>query len=551
MAYDSATSTSAESLIWTLKPVFPMKKKQPNIVLIMADQLAVSALPFYGHALVQAPNLCQLAANGVVFDSAYCNFPICAPSRFSMLSGRLPHSIAAYDNASEFPASIPTMAHYLRRAGYRTILCGKMHFVGPDQLHGFQERLTTDIYPADFAWTPDWLKGPAYRPTGVSMRPVLEAGPCVRSMQIDYDDEVEYKGVQRLYDLARAPREKPFFLTVSYTHPHPPFVAPQRHWDRYRAEDIDPPRIGPIPYPDLDEHSQWLYVAHAQDIYSVSQEQVLKARHAYYGMISYVDEKIGSILDTLKATGLDENTVVVFCADHGEMLGERGMWFKQSFYESSVRVPLIVSGPERFIPARVSAHVSLVDLLPTFLDLAYDEQAPEPVGPLHGSSLLALLTGADQGQGRHVIAEYSSEGVRAASRMLREGPWKYVFTHGLAPMLFNLDTDPDELLNLAGQACHAQTQQDLHARLIQDWEPAGVHARILASQRERLFLAELAKDSAASPNWAYQAFVDDTQRFIRGSGLAGPTSAKARARFPYVEPAQADKPPDQPPEQPA
>ena len=99
MAYDSATSTSAESLIWTLKPVFPMKKKQPNIVLIMADQLAVSALPFYGHALVQAPNLCQLAANGVVFDSAYCNFPICAPSRFSMLSGRLPHSIAAYDNA--------------------------------------------------------------------------------------------------------------------------------------------------------------------------------------------------------------------------------------------------------------------------------------------------------------------------------------------------------------------------------------------------------------------------------------------------------------------
>jgi choline-sulfatase len=118
-------------------------------------------------------------------------------------------------------------------------------------------------------------------------------------------------------------------------------------------------------------------------------------------------------------------------------------------------------------------------------------------------------------------------------------------------MLFNLDTDPDELLNLAGQACHAQTEQDLHARLIQDWEPAGVHACILASQRERLFLAELAKDSAVSPNWAYQAFVDDTQRFIRGSGLAGPTSAKARARFPYVEPAQADKPTDQPPDQPA
>jgi choline-sulfatase len=523
-----------------------MKHKQPNILLIMADQLAVPTLPFHGHPLVKTPHLSQLAQNGVVFDSAYCNFPICAPSRFSMLSGRLPHSIAAYDNASEFPAATPTMAHYLRQAGYRTILCGKMHFIGPDQLHGFEERLTTDIYPADFAWTPDWLKGPAYRPTGVSMRPVLEAGPCVRSMQIDYDDEVEYKGAQCLYDLARAPQGKPFFLTVSYTHPHPPFVAPQKHWDMYRREDIDAPRVPPIPYEELDEHSQWLYVAHAQDIYSVSEEQVLNARHAYYGMVSYVDEKIGKILEVLKETGLDDNTVVVFCGDHGEMLGERGMWFKQSFYESSVRVPMIVSMPQRFAPARVSAHVSLVDLLPTFMDLAYNNQAPEPVGPLHGHSLVPLLTGVDTGQDRCVISEYSSEGVSAASRMVREGPWKYIFTHGLAPMLFNLETDPDELQNLEGHAEHAITQKKLHKRLVEDWDPATVHARILASQKERLFLAEVANASNQSPNWAYQPFVDETQRFIRGSGTAGPTSVKARARFPYVEPVQPDKPSDKP-----
>ena len=195
-----------------------MKATQPNILLVMADQLAVPTLPFYGHPVVQAPHLSQLAQNGVVFDSAYCNFPICAPSRFSMLSGRLPHAIAAYDNASEFPAAIPTMSHYLRHVGYRTILCGKMHFIGPDQLHGYEERLTTDIYPADFAWTPDWTKGPAHRPTGVSMRPVVESGPCIRSMQIDYDDEVEYRAVQRLHDLARAPEQQPFFMTVSFTH---------------------------------------------------------------------------------------------------------------------------------------------------------------------------------------------------------------------------------------------------------------------------------------------------------------------------------------------
>jgi choline-sulfatase len=519
-----------------------MTSSKPNILLVMADQLAVPTLPFHGHPLVQAPHLSRLAQNGVVFDSAYCNFPICAPSRFSMLSGRLPHSIAAYDNASEFPAAMPTMAHYLRHAGYRTILCGKMHFIGPDQLHGFEERLTTDIYPADFAWTPDWLKGPAYRPTGVSMRPVLEAGPCVRSMQIDYDDEVEYKGAQCLYDLARAPQDKPFFLTVSYTHPHPPFVAPQRHWDLYRDEDIDSPRVPPIAFEDQDEHSQWLHVAHAQDIYSVSPEQVRRARHAYYGMVSYVDEKIGRILDVLKETGLDDNTVVVFCGDHGEMLGERGMWFKQSFYESSVRVPLIVSMPKRFAPARVAAHVSLVDLLPTFMDLASNGRSPEPVGPLHGSSLLPLLTGAEQGAERCVVSEYSSEGVCAASRMVRQGPWKYIFTHGLAPMLFNLAEDPDELTNLAGQAAHAENEQRLHARLVQDWEPAEVHARILASQRERLFLAEVASGASKTPNWAYQPFVDESQRFIRGSGTAGPTSVKARARFPFVEAAQPDLP---------
>jgi len=246
-----------------------MKHTQPNILLIMADQLAVSSLPFYGHPLVKAPHLSRLAQNGVVFDSAYCNFPICAPSRFSMLSGRLPHSIAAYDNASEFPASMPTMAHYLRHAGYRTILCGKMHFIGPDQLHGYEERLTTDIYPADFAWTPDWLKGPGYRPTGVSMRLVLEAGPCVRSMQIDFDDEVEYKGAQCLYDLARAPQDKPFFLTVSYTHPHPPFVAPQKYWDLYRREDIDAPRVPPIPYEELDEQSMALCCARTRHLQCV------------------------------------------------------------------------------------------------------------------------------------------------------------------------------------------------------------------------------------------------------------------------------------------
>lgn len=517
--------------------------RQPNILLLMADQLAAPALPVYGHRVVRAPHISKLAERGVVFDSAYCNFPICAPSRFSMLSGRLPHSIEAYDNASEFPASIPTMAHYLRHAGYRTILCGKMHFVGPDQTHGFEERLTTDIYPADFGWTPDWLKGPAYRPTGISMRGVVEAGPCVRSLQIDYDDEVEYHGVQRLYDLARAPDDQPFFLTVSFTHPHPPFVATQQHWDRYTDEEIDLPKVAAIDYDKLDPHSQWLYVAHAQDQHEMTETRLRTARRAYYGMVSYIDDKVGRILQTLEDTGLSEDTLVVFAVDHGEMLGERGMWFKQSFYEWSSRVPLIVSMPGRYAPRRVAAHVSLVDLLPTFLDVATDGNPPQPVDPLDGQSLIPLIEGRESGEERRVISEYSSEGVCAASRMLREGPYKYVYTRGLPPMLFDLTADPDELRDLAGIPALAETEARLHARLIAQWDPEEVHARILASQKRRLFLAGVAGSSERYSNWAYQPFVDASKRYIRGSGGAGPTNAKSKARFPYRTPVAPDRKP--------
>lgn len=516
-------------------------RKAPNILLIMADQLAAPALPIYGHGLVKAPHLERLAERSVVFDSAYCNFPICAPSRFSMMSGRLPHAIAAYDNAAEFPASVPTLAHYLTGLGYRTILCGKMHFIGPDQLHGYEERLTTDVYPSDFSWTPDFLRGPEYRPTGVSMRPVLEAGPCVRSLQIDYDDEVEYRALQRLYDLARAPEDRPFFLTISFTHPHPPFVTGQEHWDRYRPDEIDMPRVAPIPLEKLDEHSRWLYYAHAQNLYTVTDEHVRNARHAYYGMVSYVDDKVGRILSTLEACCLARDTVVVFAVDHGEMLGERGMWFKQTFYEWSVRVPLMISWPAELAPRRVGAHVSLVDLLPTFLDLATWGKPPEPVDPLDGTSLVPLMSGQELGEDRVVISEYSSEGVCAASRMVRAGRHKYVYTRGLKPMLFDLERDPDELRELSGTAELRSVEERLHDKALAGWDPEDVHARILASQKRRLFLCEVAQRSGRYPNWAFQPFVDESKRFIRGAGGAGPTTIKGKLRFPFVEPAKSDK----------
>ena len=223
-----------------------LAQARPNILLIQCDQMTAFALRSYGGTSAKTPNIDALGADGTVFSNAYSNFPICVPSRASMLTGQLASRIEVWDNGAELCASIPTVAHYLAAAGYQTILCGKMHFIGPDQLHGFGERLTTDIYPADFSWTPDWERpGPPEAGSKITLRGVVEAGVCQRSLQIDYDEEVHHQAVRKLYDLARAPEGHPFFLTVSFTHPHNPFTTTREYWDRYDGEDL-PSQTSPL-----------------------------------------------------------------------------------------------------------------------------------------------------------------------------------------------------------------------------------------------------------------------------------------------------------------
>lgn len=233
-----------------------------------------------------------------------------------------------------------------------------MHFVGPDQLHGYEHRLTTEIYPANFAWTVDWSKGFRYRPTNLTMAPVIEAGKCVRSLQIDFDDEVEFASKQGLYDLARDESGSPFFMTVSFTHPHSPYVATEKYWNRYRHEQIPMPTVAEIPVNEKDKLSWNLHFCQGRDEYQVSPQQIRNARHAYFGMISYIDDKIGQLLAVLNETGLSDNTIIIFTADHGDMMGERGMWYKQHFFEWACRVPLVVCWPGKFSPARVNSEVS-------------------------------------------------------------------------------------------------------------------------------------------------------------------------------------------------
>ena len=346
----------------------------PNVLIVMADQLTPGALPAYGNRVAKTPFLDALAGAGAVFERAYCNSPLCAPSRMAFMSGRLPSATGGYDNAAEFPSQLPTFAHYLRLAGYRTILAGKMHFCGPDQMHGFEERLTTDIYPADYNWTPDWER-PEERPEWYhSMESVTQAGPCVRTNQVDFDEEVGFAARQKLHDIARGSDQRPFCLVVSLTHPHDPFAIPQPYWSRYRDDEVDMPRIAAPPRPD--PHSERLRHVFGAALQKVTEAQVRAARHAYYGAVSYLDDQIGALLQTLAETGLGADTVTIVLADHGEMLGERGLWFKMSFFEPACRVPLIVHAPGRFAARRVEAAVSLVDMLPTLAALAHGGREP-------------------------------------------------------------------------------------------------------------------------------------------------------------------------------
>lgn len=294
-------------------------------------------------------------------------YPLCAPARFSMMSGQLPSRIGAFDNGAEFTSATPTFAHYLRLLGYYTSISGKMHFVGPDQYHGYEERLTTEIYPADFSWTPvagyqdPLLDQERSYTVGVStIETVLDAGPLARSMQIDYDDEVTHCAVRELFTRARSSDKRPFMLTVSLTHPHDPYVTRQEYWDRYNDDEIDMPKTGFVPLDERDPHSRSLYYHYGQDKTAIDADACRNARHGYYGMISYIDDLFGEVMTALDETGFADNTAVVFTSDHGDMMGERGMWFKKTLFEPAIRIPLIIARPGQ-TGSRSTAPASLVD----------------------------------------------------------------------------------------------------------------------------------------------------------------------------------------------
>jgi choline-sulfatase len=504
----------------------------------------------YGHPVVRTPHLDALAARGVRFDAAYTPYPLCAPARAAMITGRYASSFGCFDNAALFPADVPTVAHYLTSAGYATAAAGKMHFVGPDQLHGFDRRLNPDIFPAGFDWLPipdEHGRFPAgghahqYVPPQVGVRPWTKF--------LSYDEETTYHAVDFIHERARSGPAEPYFLVASLHNPHDPFQVTREYWDLYDDAPVDLPSPAPAGGWPRTVFDDWLDAAHSCAEVDVTDPQAMRAlRRSYYALVSYVDAKLGQIVDALDSTGQLQDSVVIVTSDHGDMLGERGMVQKRCFYEWSARVPLVVAfGSGEHAGRVVRQPVSLLDLAPTVLDLA-GIPAAERV-PMDGRSLLPLLaaasggdgrsvagadlggdgrsgtgadlggdgrsgtgadlggdgnagTGADLGgdgnAGREVFSEYHVEKVHASGYLVRSGRYKYTLIQGHGEQLFDLVTDPGETRDLTGDPGHGPVRDRLRQRILTTFDPDAIAAAAADSLRRRAVIVPAMQRNSTS-----------------------------------------------------
>ena len=481
---------------------------RPNFLVLMVDQLTGTLFPDGPAPFLRAPNLAALAERSARFSSAYCASPLCAPARASFMTGLPPSRTHVYDNAAEFGADIPTYAHALRASGYQTTLSGKMHFVGPDQLHGFERRMTTDIYPADYGWTPDYARpGERIDWWYHNMGSVTGAGIADITNQLEYDDEVSFQARARLRDLSRRKDPRPWCLTVSFTHPHDPYVARRRFWDLYADCPALDPEVAAIPYAAQDPHSRRLLDACAHEDTPVTRRNIRDARRGYFANISYVDSEIGAILEVLAGTGMAEDTVVVFTSDHGDMLGERGLWFKMGFHEGSARVPLLFAGPG-IAPRRIATPVSALDVAPTLAALA-----GAPAFDCDGVDLSPALRGAALDRGP-VPIEYAAEGSIAPLVCLRDERYKLVLCAADPPLLYDLAEDPAELRDLAGDPAHAGTLARLTAEAEARWDLARLDAEVRESQTRRRLVYAALREGAHFP-WDFQPMRVASQAYMR------------------------------------
>jgi choline-sulfatase len=459
----------------------PEDYMQPkNLLFILSDEHQRAITGCYGNPLVRTPNLDGLAAGGVRFLNAYTPCPICVPARSALATGRWVHQTRSWDNAHPYCGSIPSWHHRLRQAGHRVASIGKLHFRDAEDDNGFTE----EILPLHVLNGIGDLLGlirnpPAMRGNMPAL--ALEAG-CGQSSYNDYDREIAEAACSWLAARGREPSDKPWVLFVSFVRPHFPLVAPEEFYALYPPQDMPWPRLY-----DERERPTHPVVRALYDCMNYDEffdaESVRRAIAAYYALVTFLDDNIGRVLRALDGSGLGASTRVIYTSDHGDNLGNRGLWGKSVMYEESAAVPFIVSGPDIAAGGLVDQPISLIDLYGSILDAVGAADAPEDQG-LPTRSFWPLIGGAKVD--RTILSEYHAAASVTGIFMIRHGRWKYTYYVGERPELFDLHADPGETTDLAADPTCAPVLAELEARLRAICDPEAVSAQAFADQREKI-----------------------------------------------------------------
>ncbi|MGI9414381.1 MAG: sulfatase-like hydrolase/transferase [Hyphomicrobiales bacterium] len=444
-----------------------------NVLVIMSDEHAFEALGCYGHPLVRTPHIDALAERGVRFTNAYTPSPMCVPTRAAIATGRYPHETGYWDSAHPYDGRVPSWGHRLIANGRTCVSVGKLHFRSSDDDNGFAPELLPMHVVGGIGWMPGLLRDPLPDYTEQAAELARDTG-VGDSAYTEYDRRICARACTWLRQEA-AGQAEPWTLFVSFVAPHYPLTAPEEFFALYPADAVDPPRDpdGAGRHPVLDALRAFYCYG---DFFSEDKARI--ARAAYYGLVSFLDHNVGQVLDALEHSGLAGDTLVVYTSDHGELLGNHGLWTKQTMHEESAGVPLILAGPGVAAGNVRDDPVSLIDLYPTIVEAA--GVGATPGDPEHGVSLMTA------GEARSVLSEFHDGGSTTGFFMIRWAKWKYVHYVGAPPQLFDLSADPHELADLAARPDAADILAEGERRLRAMLDPEDVNARAFAAQADRI-----------------------------------------------------------------
>ena len=455
--------------------------KPKNLLILMSDEHNPAMMGCAGHPIVTTPHLDRLAARGVRFTHAYTTSPICVPARAGFALGKYNFQIGYWDNGDAYDGAIPSWHHRLREQGHETVSVGKLHFKGAGSDHG----LSREILPMHVIGGHGDIKGLIRdeilkRKGGEKMAKL--AGPG-ESTYTTYDRAIAAEAQIWLHEAAARRHDRPWVLFVSFVAPHFPLTAPPEHFYRYWKRQLPMPKLYDKmerpSHPYLDDYAFCV----DYDTHFKSPEEVKRAIAGYYGLVSSVDENIGKVLAALESAGLGGETRVLYTSDHGDNLGARGLWGKSTLYEESAGVPLIIAGDDIASGVAVAEPASHVDIYPFILECVGASRPDAREGHL-GHSLFGLARGDKPG--RPVLSEYHAIGSRGGATMLRVGKYKYCHYVLYRPQLFDLEADPQELRDLAGDPAYATVLADCERRLREVLDPDEVDARCKRRQAELL-----------------------------------------------------------------